>query len=153
VSDLPTGHYDVKIGGDVYTTFHFTNTNKPDQLWNLFIPGSFAADFDEDSDYPVWFPGVAGKIIRLDMTIQQVSVASSATVYILGITSPSSNEMTFPGNSKWNAGISPGTDSHRWRYGADLDITVADDEAFCIGWDYSAGIFSGLTLTLRFRPS
>jgi len=155
ISSLPTGHYDTRVDGVRVESFHHVkadHTHNIEPTWVWHKTGTISADMNQDDDVPIFYPGVAGTIIRLTVTAHYVTSGGDIRVHLLA--GSGSSQLTFASDSQWEHQVNPGSVTYGY-YHVDSNpgITIAATERVAMGLDYTATTVQGVTLTAAFRQS
>jgi hypothetical protein len=152
ITTLATGHYDIHVRDLAYGVVHHVSGNPATETWLTFISGTISSDIEEDNAHPVFVPNRAGKIIREEVTFEQVDASASGTLHLLSGGAPGGSQLTIASNSTWAKAVAPGSAVYRWADQWDDEITILAAQAYTVAFDYTAGLFVAMTVKLIFRP-
>lgn len=156
VPTLDTGHYDIRVDGVHQKSVHHVkadHVHTPDEPFTWFISGAITGSQDEVDTLPVFAPGLAGDIIKIEITAR-TTAAGDVTVHLLRGATAGSAALTVASDSVWQKQIDPGAIKYRWAYpdnNPGLSLTAA--QALTIGIAHTADGVSGVTVRVYFRPS
>lgn len=156
VPTLATGHYDLWVGGVLVSSFHHVkadHSHTATEEFQFFFSGGITADQDEVNTLPIFAPGVAGAIEKIEITAQ-TDATGDVTVHLLRGAVNGAAALTVASNSVWSKQINPGSIKFRW---IDTDpspgLSLSATQALTIGLDWTANSVSGLCVKITFRPT
>ncbi len=156
VSTLATGHYDLKVDGVQLSSFHHVkadHSHSAAETVSFFISGGITGDQDEVNTLPVFAPGVAGDIEKIEITAR-ADATGDITVHLLRGATAGASALTFAANSVWSYQINPGSAKYRWSHiDSNPGVSLLASQAVTIGIDWTANSISGLCVNITFRPS
>lgn len=156
IASLDTGHYDIKIDGQVRSSFHHVkadHSHKANETWQTFLSNP-TVDSNESNSKPIFTAYEAGVIEKVAIIVQSVDATGDLTVHILQGSNNGASILTFAGDSVWNYRINPGSAYKRFTHIDDNPgITLAANDCITIGIDFTSTTVTGVTIILIFRPS
>lgn len=156
VPTLATGHYDLKVDGVQVSSFHFVDadhSHSATETVQFFVSGAITADQDEVDTLPVFAPGVAGDIEKIEVTGRS-DATGDLTVHLLRGVINGASALTVASNSVWQRQVNPGGATYRYAYiDSSPGVAVSATQAVTIGIDWTANSVSGLCVTVTFRPT
>lgn len=156
VPTLATGHYDLKVDGVQVSSFHFVDADHSHlatQTVQFFISGAITADQDEVDTLPIFAPGVAGAIEKIEVTCKS-DATGDITVHLLRGATAGASALTVTSNSIWQKQINPGGATFRYAHiDSSPGVSLTASQAVTIGIDWTANSVSGLCVTITFRPT
>lgn len=157
IASLDTGHYDVKVDGQIRASFHFVRADHKhaaDKSWSFFKSGIIVGDQDENNTIPVCGPNVDGTIYAISVTAESVTAPGDVTIHVLKGPENTAGVLTVASDSIWNHRINPGSAMNRYKYtDSSPGLSVDADEVITMGIDWGANSVGGVTLSMIFRPN
>jgi len=156
VSTLATGHYDLKVDGIQVSSFHHVkadHSHEATETLSFFISGGITGDQDEVNTLPVFAPGVAGAIEKIEITAG-ADATGDITVHLLQGATAGASALTVVSDSVWSHQINPGSAKYRWSHiDSNPGVSLSASQAVTIGIDWTANSISGLCVNVIFRPT
>jgi len=160
IASLPTGWYDIHVGGIYAKSFQHVTADYATKLPELWICpartsanlATIAADVDENEFSTMFYTAVAGKILKVTVIAENVGNTGDATIHILKGASSRASALAFATNSIWSVRCYPLAAVYGWVHNvpaANLAIEAA--KTVTIGIDYVAGTLKGVTVVMLFK--
>lgn len=155
ITDITTGKYDIKVGGEIVKSFEIVTVDygtKHPESWQVHIAGTISGDSDQSPNVPVFMPGRAGVIERIQFIVEHIDATGDVTAHILKGTAGGAAALAVATDSAYSKQIAPGSEQYN---AGGVDVTtlaVAANEAVTVGIDYTAGTVEGLTVLMIFKP-
>lgn len=156
LTDLPTGHYDMKVDGNLVKTIqHVMAEEARDVAVTWFASGTISGNFDHDGARPAFICPFAGTIEKIEIAITRIDATTDVTVHLLKGTGHA-DFLTVASNSAWSQRLYP-EEAGIYYYYAYEDgtpaVDIADGDILAIGVDYTAGDVTGLSIQITLRPT
>ena len=160
IASLPTGWYDIYVGGLFYKSLNHVTAAYAMKLPELWVCpartaanlATIAADVDENEFSTMFYTAVAGKILKVTVIAENVGATGDATIHIISGASSRASALTFAANSIWSVRCYPLAAVYGWVHNvpaANLAIEAA--KTVTIGIDYVAGTLKGVTVVMLFK--
>jgi hypothetical protein len=155
IASLPTGWYDIYVGGLFYKSLNHVTAAyamKLPELWVSKVTGTISVDVNEDENHALFYTAVAGKILKVTVIAQYVDAAGDAYVHILKGASSRASALAFATDSIWSVRCYPLAAVYGWVHNvpaANLAIEAA--KTVTIGINYVTGTLKGVTVAMLFK--
>lgn len=156
VPTLDTGHYDLRVDGVLVSSFHHVkadHSHSATETFQFFISGGITAGQDEVDTLPIFAPGVAGDIEKIEVTARS-DATGDVVVHLLRGAVDGASALTVASNSVWQKQINPGSAKFRWSHvDPNPGVTISATQAIVLGIAWTANSVSGLCVQITFRPT
>lgn len=157
VATLADGKYDIKVDSQLVRTIHHVNfghTHKSNLAFQLHRNGAVTGDVNPGSTIDQVFAAPeSGVIEQIILGVQHVDATGDVTVHLLKGTSAGGSTLAFATDSIWSHRVNPGGEQYRYIHiDSSPGLTVAANDVFQLGLDWTANTVEGVSLTLVYRP-
>jgi len=155
VASLPTGWYDIYVGGLFFKSLNHVTADyamKLPELWVSKVTGTISADVNEDENHAIFYTAVAGKILKVTVIAEYVGATGDAYIHILKGASSRVAALAFATDSIWSARCYPLAAVYGWVHNVPAaNLTIEAAKTITIGIDYVAGTLKGVTVAMLFK--
>lgn len=155
IASLPTGHYDIRIGGVTVRSIHHVKSDHIHPIeptWLFTVSGAITADSAETDVSRIFVCPGAGDIVSVRIVAEHVTVTGDVSVHLLKGAAGGATALTLS-ETCWNHRITPGSEQYRYAYvDAAPGVSVAANDCLLLGIDHHANGVSGITVEVVYRP-
>jgi hypothetical protein len=155
VATLATGHYDVKVDGVTVESFHHVDADhvhSADEDFTFYKLGAITGDEDESINQATFCPGVAGSVIKIEVTAI-TDATGDVTPHLLRGAAGGASALTVSSDSVWSHQENPTSAVYRYKHTDESpSLTLSASQALTLGINWTASAVGGLAVKVTFRP-